>query len=442
MINKFWYLTKLSINKKMKTKAFLIANILLLVGIIAVVNIDSIISFFGGDFDQTNEIVIIDNTNSNATDIFKKNMEDTNTFLDEDYETKYEIAKKSEKEILKEIEDKDEEKILIVFNETTEDYLTAKVASVDYISTSYYQMIVQALTQTKAEIAMAKTDIDKEELTKITSLINIDRKILNEDKNSEEENMDTIMGAVFPTLILPFFMLVIVLVQMIGAEINEEKSTRSMEVIISNVSPKVHFFSKILASNLFVIVQGGLLIAYAGIAILLKSKLGGGLATSQITQEIGNIWDALTSSGFVDKLYYIIPVTLVLMVLSFIAYSLVAGIFASMTVNQEDFQHIQTPIMMILLVGYYLAIMAGMFDGSILIKILSYIPFISALLAPALLIIGQIGVIDVIISIGLLVLLDFLMMKYGLRIYKVGILNYSTDKMFRKIFKAAKQKEV
>ena len=44
--------------------------------------------------------------------------------------------------------------------------------------------------------------------------------------------------------ILPFCMLIVLLVQLIGGEINEEKTTRSMEVIISNVPPKVHFFSQ------------------------------------------------------------------------------------------------------------------------------------------------------------------------------------------------------
>jgi ABC-2 type transport system permease protein len=111
-----------------------------------------------------------------------------------------------------------------------------------------------------------------------------------------------------------------------------------------------------------------------------------------------------------------------------------------MTVNMEDFQHIQTPIMMVLLVGYYLAIMAGMFDGSVLIRIFSYVPGISCLLSPALLVIGDIGVIDVVISIVVLIVFNGLLIKYGLRIYKVGILNYSTDKMWKKIFSAVKNK--
>ncbi len=49
---------------------------------------------------------------------------------------------------------------------------------------------------------------------------------------------------------------------MVGGEICEEKTTRSMEIIISNVSPKMHLFSKVLASNIFVITQGALLINF------------------------------------------------------------------------------------------------------------------------------------------------------------------------------------
>ena len=129
------------------------------------------------------------------------------------------------------------------------------------------------------------------------------------------------------------------------------------------------------------------------------------------------------------------------MILSFIAYSLIAGILASMTVNMEDFQQIQTPIMMICLLGYYLAIMAGVFEGSIFIRVLSYVPFISCLLTPALLVVGEIGVIDIGASILFLVLFIYLMTKYGLKIYKVGILNYSTDKMWKRLWKAARSKE-
>ena len=51
---------------------------------------------------------------------------------------------------------------------------------------------------------------------------------------------------------------------------------------------------------------------------------------------------------------------------------------------------------------------------------------------------GEFTVIDVLISIGLMIVVIFLLIKYGLKIYKVGILNYSSDKLWRKMFKALK----
>lgn len=437
MMNKFWFLTQSSFLKKIKSKWFLIVNILLLVVIVGIVNVDSIIKAFGGDFNDTNEIVVLDKTDM-SYDLFEKNLKSYNETLDMKYT--FDISKtiKTEEEIKKEIKDTD--KVLIVLENSDTSYLKASIISDSYIDTMYYQLLYQALSTTKTEVAFSLTDINKDELLKLTSNISVDRILLSDDKNTEEENMEMIMGTVFPTVILPFFILVVFLVQMIGAEINEEKQTRSMEVIISNVSPKAHFFSKVIASNGFVLLQGLLLILYGILALVIRNYTGISSASS-ITSQISDVWNSLVASGFVDKLTYIIPLTLILMVLSFLTYSLVAGILASMTVSMEDYQQIQAPIMMICLAGYYLAIMAGMFQGSTLIRILSYVPFLSCLLSPALLVIGQIGIFDVVISIIILCIFNYILIRYGLKIYKIGILNYSTDKMWSKLLKAVKSKE-
>ena len=196
---------------------------------------------------------------------------------------------------------------------------------------------------------------------------------------------------------------------------------------------------KVIGIIILVIVGGIILLfIYGAIGFMLRGIFGTGI-NSDITNEISKALSSLSESGLFDKLYYIVPVTIILMILSFIAYSLIAGILASMTVNTEDYQHIQTPIMIICFVGYYLAVMSSMFNGSLFIRILSYVPLISCLLSPALLVIGQITIIDVMISVAALLLLIGILSKYGLKIYKIGILNYSTDKMWSKIFKAAKE---
>jgi len=433
MNSKFWFLTKQSLKKKFGSKWFIWVNILLAVVIIALININSIISFFGGDFSKDTNVLVIDKTEKSYP-IFKASLE--NVIADEEEKGTINIkeTKKSEKELKKELKSNE---VVVVFDNNEEKFVTTKVISKEKIDNTTYQYLQQSLNATKTNIALIKTNTDPNLLAKISSPMEINRIVLNDNK-SVDENMEMIMGTVFPTIILPFFMLIIFLVQMIGGEICEEKTTKSMEIIISNVSPKTHLLSKVVASNVFIISQGLLVLLYAVIGLLINTKSQG----LNMMPELGTILSTMNESGFTTKLVTLIPFALVIMILSFLAYSLIAGILASMTTNMEDFQQIQTPIMLVLLAGYYLAIMAGMFEGSTFIKILSYVPFLSCLVAPSLYMIGQVGIIDLIISIFILIAFIFLMVKYGLKVYKVGILNYSNEKIWSRFAKALKSKDV
>lgn len=440
MKNKLKYLVEVSLKRKFCTKWFLIANIVLALIIVAVTNIDSVINFFGGDFNEKMPIYVIDETNV-SYEILKNQIENLEFSISNSEESSYEIK------LYDDTEDKAKEKlaeeetsILITIKSDLENIITSSIISQTYINTLDYQVLSQALQNTKTTIAIATSSISEEELNRLSSPIEIERIILDENKKSEDENMETIMTTVFPIVILPFFMLTIFLVQMIGAEINDEKTTRGMEIIISNVSPKIHFFSKMIAGNLFIISQGILLIVYVAIGILIRNILGTGSIFATLGINMEGLFTGVMQTDFATKMLYVIPLTLLLMILTFIAYSLLAGVLASMTTNAEDFGQLQTPIMIISLIGYYLAMMAGMFDGSLFIKILSYVPFISAILSPSLLVLGQIGIIDIIISMVLVVITNYLLIHYGLRIYKVGILNYSSKDLWKKMFKAMKEK--
>lgn len=437
MKNKLEYLTKMSLNRKIKSKWFLAANILLALLIVIVFNIDSVITFFGGDFNEKTKVYVIDHTGY-SYEIFREQLNTIDSTYTGD-ESGYEFIL-SEKTYEEEVESIKEKGLLVEIENDDTSVLKVKLVSDSFIDAIDYQLITTAINNTKTAVAIATSNIPEEELNKLYSPVTIERIVLDEEQNSEEENMSMIMTTIFPIIILPFFMLVIFLVQMIGAEINDEKTTRGMEIIISNVSPKVHFFSKLLSGNIFVIMQGALLILYAIIGFAVRYFITGGSVASGLGSDIGGIVNNVLNSGLGNTLLYVLPLTLVLMILTFVAYSLLAGILASITTNAEDFNQLQTPIMIILLAGYYLAIMAGMFKGALFIRILSYIPLISAILSPSLLVLGQIGVIDVIISILITLAFIYILIKYGLRIYKIGILNYSSKDLWKKMFKAMRQK--
>ncbi len=438
MESKFKFLTKNSLSKKLKNKWFLIANIIVMVIVIGLVNIDSVVKFFGGDFNNDVKINVVDNTNyyeeikNNLTNV-SKYMSDSKVVI-----KKVDDEKKAKKKL------KDTDDILLVVNPDEENFFKVNFITDSYVDTIKYQAIVSCLNSAKSNIALARSNIDPNELSKISKAVEVSRNFVNDDKSKDEESSRSILSVLSIIIVLPCFMLIVFLVQMIGAEINEEKSTRGMEIIIGNVSPKTHFFSKILASNIFVLLQGALLLLYGGIGLFVR-KLITPPSTSVIKDvakqfDISEIFDVLTNSGIINKLGYIIPLIIILIVLSFLAYSLLAGVLASMTTNMENYQQLQTPLMVISVIGYYLIILSSAFPGSVFIKIVSCIPLMSISLAPSLLLSGEIGVSVIIIGIVLLGVLDYALIKYGLKVYKVGILNYSESDLWKKMFKAVKEK--
>lgn len=430
--NKFWFLTKMSLEKKIKSKTFIIVNILLFIVLVALMNIDKIVLFFGGNFDKQNNIMIVDNTNK-TYEIFKNTMEKEETIIDTGL--KYKITKiDDEKKARKKV--KKDEDIVIVINEDDDNIIKTTMITYGYINSNLYQLINSSITAAKQNLAMEEVGISPDDLNKISKSVEIKREYVEKNKSEEEEKNEFVMGVVTPIVILPFFMLITLVVQMVGAEINEEKSTRSMEIIISNVSTKVHFFSKILASNLFIVMQCLLLGVYSLIGMLLRG--GKSLESIQNIDAISQVTSGMDINGILNSVISDIPMVIILMIITLFGYSLLAGILASMTTNMEDFQQLQTPIFVVSLVGFYLAIMNSMFDGALFIRILSYVPFISAILSPSLLVTGVIGFKDILLSILLMVVVIYLLIKYGLKIYKEGILNYSSTKLWKKMLEALK----
>ncbi len=437
--NKLWYLVSVSLKRKIKSKWFIIANLIVAIVIIGITNIDSIINFFGGNQNGPRTIYVVDN--AGGYDSFKTFLTLSSTSLNSDEGETFDIvlADKDIEALKKdyEKETKNKEFWIVEFNPNEKTVIDAKVISKSYIDTINYQLLVAAINNTKTMLAIKEYNLTEEEINKLYGQIEIGREILNEGQKTEDELMATVMSTVFPVVVLPFFVLSIMLFQQIGSEVNDEKTTKAMEVIISSVDPKKHFYAKIIAGNLFILIQTLLLVLFGAIGITIR---GGFVSVNNAAGgfDLMGMINELLSSDLMNNLIYLIPILIVLMLLTYVGYSLLAAVLASMTTNAEDFQHVQSPVMMITMIGYYLAIFGGMFKGAIFIKVLSYFPFISAVLSPTLVVMGDATVVDLIISSVIMALVNFLVIKYGIKIYKVGILNYSSKDLWKKMFKALK----
>ena len=437
MKNKLWFLVKEGLKKKLNSKSFKIVNILLLIGFSLLINIDSIIKYFGGDFDETTNIYVIDNTNYSAYDMFENMYNSLDTKTISQSEVKLFKSEKTKEELINEIKEEEKKDIIIEINESL-NTIEANVVSYEYVDSMLYQNIYNVLNNTKTSIALSNTDIDKEKLAEIYETIQVNRVFINEEMDENEEMLNTFGTILIPVFIMPFFLLIIFSIQMIGAEINEEKTSKSMEIIISSVPPRTHFLSKILSVNLFVLIQFVLLLIYGIVGLSIRTGITGSSLINSFGSDITPMVNTFMSSDLWSNILKGIPFIVILFILSFLAYSFLASILASMTTSIEDFQQLQTPMMLLVLVGYYLAIMASTYQNATFITIFSMVPFISALLAPVLFIMGQIGLIEIIVSIVLLIIVLLLFLKYGIRIYKAGILNYSSNKLWKKMFKSIK----
>ena len=431
MKNKAWFLIKQSLKKKMDTKWFKIVNVLICLLLIGVINIDKIINVFGGDFKDTVNIYLTGD--NNYLEGFNAYFLTNKKILND--ERTYEITYSTDSvDTLKEkIEDTND--IVVNINLDSTEYLKADIISYNKIDTITYNLLSASLTGMKTSMALNYNGLSSEEMAKITSPISINRVVTNEKEITASEDATNMSLIVF---LVPFFMLSVLLVQMIGAEINDEKTTRGMEIIISNVPAKVHLLTKITSSSIFVILQSLLLFTYSIIGILIHGGLSLGSGKSNI---IGSLVESLKISGTFDILLKGAPILIIIFLLSFFIYATLAGVLASMTTSAEDFQQLQTPLMIVLMLGYYIGIMASAFKGSIFIRIISYLPFLSSMVAPITYILGETSLIDLVISALILFISCLVLFKYGIRVYKVGILNYSSKDLWKKVFQSLKIKE-
>ncbi len=433
MKNKVKFLIKESIKKKIDTKWFKIINIILLILMIGILNIDKIISFFGGDFEDITKVYVLDETGyaSSLNDLLNNN----NELLNGSFKFEVENSTDSIENLTKKL-NKDNTDIVINIVYDNEEYMKSTVYSYEPLDTITSTIISNSLSEIKSSYALATSGIDANELNRILSPISME-KIVTNTEELDSESRELAGASMMLIFLIPFFILIILLVQMIGAEINDEKSTKSMEIIISNVSPKMHFLSKIVASTGFVLLQSFLILVYTLLGGAVRVLTTGSF---NILNDVNGLLEGLNLSSILPQIGSAIPLLIILFIFSFLAYALLAGILASMTTSIEDYQQLQTPLMFLLMAGYYIGIMASMFQGSIFIKIVSYIPFISCLVAPITYALMQTTLLDLGISVILLLGTCYLLFKYGIRIYKVGILNYSSSGLWKKMFKSLRGK--
>ena len=205
-MNKFFYLIGHYIKKKIFTKQFLWANLFILLFLILLFNIDTIISSMDKDTNKSINLIIKDNIG--VTDIIESEIKSVD-------KEKLNINTKSSnldvEEIKKSINNKED--ILIVINESDENYFDVEIISYDNID-DYYNTLETIFYNTKIKYALKTYNISIDELNKIESNVSISRTILKESARNSK-SIDIMLGITAAIFMLPSLMLIIYLVQRI-----------------------------------------------------------------------------------------------------------------------------------------------------------------------------------------------------------------------------------
>ncbi len=426
------FLIKESLKRKLLSRWFIGINIVLFLLIFITFNINTIITFFGGDFKDKKTILIT--SSLNIYEDLEKELEKLAkvSVIEYDIQEVYLDDNQLQEKVLN-----DSNTIAIHIESDKEEYVKANIYTKNGLSFLNQNIIQTAVNQVRKDIALKDLGITKEMMEKVEKSVSLNEIVLEKKGPSTNKNISAAITVMI--FLIPCFFLITTLVQMIGAEINEEKSTKSMEIIISNVDPKSHLQAKIISCLLFTFIQLILILLF-GLFSSFFANHGLGILTGATTEGfVQSIFHDLITKEFLEMVLSVLPILILSLLFTIFTYALLAGVLASMTTNIDDFQQLQTPLMFIISIGFYLSLLAVFFDGSIFIQIMSYIPLISFMLSPTLYILGQISLVSVIISVILQFIFLLLTYYYGIRIYKEGLLNYSGDKLWNKIVKAIKR---
>lgn len=433
-LNKFKYLLKYGIKKRLGTKAFLISNIVIFIALLGILNLPNIIAFFDNNEGTTLKVSVYDETNKSI---------DTISILNQYGDTFVSMLPNTTIEFI-EVETFDKEAIefnganAVVHLTMSDDLLKADIYK-DELEVLQENIIVQILSQYRINVwSIDKTDAEKALVDDFLAPLNY--QIISEEKDTATR--DLILSVISMFIAIPIFIMLIMSVQFVGIDIIEEKSTKAIEYVMSTVPPQTHFMTKILSSFAFLVTQSLLIVLYGLIAGFISTKILGASGTGMsVTEIIGQFTetDATIIKDVLKALPMALTWTLLFTIIGGLFYMIFMATLASMSTSMEDFQSFQSPFMFMMMIGFYASIFSVYMGDSIVLKVIGYIPLFAPIVAPTLFMSGVFSVVDTIIVFVLLLGSTVAIYYFLTPIYKASILSYDESGFFKRISKMFKR---
>ena len=304
-------------------------------------------------------------------------------------------------------------------------------------SLSLVNELTGALEKTLFQYNLTQKGIDKAEIDSARPKITLQMENFTGEKTSEFDNvMKIAIGGVAGYLI---FMFIIIYGNMIMRSVIEEKTNRIVEIIISSVKPFQLMLGKIIGTSLAGLTQFAIWLVIGGVLFALAPSLfqvdtptaTQAMAATESHSEISNIIAALYHFPFLETS----GVFLLFFVGGYLLYSSLYAMVGAMVDNETDTQQFMMPILIPLMLAFYV----GMFSvieephGTISV-VFSYIPLTSPVVMLMRIPFG-VAWWEVLISLLLLYITFFLVIKIASKIYRIGILMYGKKPTYKEVWK-------
>ena len=246
----------------------------------------------------------------------------------------------------------------------------------------------------------------------------IDMTTFNNEETSKtaDEKMAGMLGSYAAGIII--YIIVLSYLSIITTDVASEKGSRALEMLLVSVKPETHFKSKVF---------GTFLVAVTQLAIMLGSVL---LFTS--LKDGGEMWGTITDYLGELSASYIVFISAFL-ILTIFLFLIIGALFGSLVSKVEEASQVMMPAMIVIIVAFYVMVMAMNNPDTMLIKVFSYIPFTAGMVMPMRIGGTDISLVPPLISLGLLLVTVAVLYYISITFYKRSVLTYSTGGVIQKI---------
>ena len=221
--------------------------------------------------------------------------------------------------------------------------------------------VTNKLNELQYQLNRSAANLSQEQEKRLSQTVDFTEKI-----DESKENKKIVQTIAAAGLGFFLYMILITYASVTAQEVASEKGTKIMEVVFSSIQASHYFYARMMALLLVILTHIGIYVV-GGLAAILLFKDIPILAQSGILNHLGEAFSLNT---------------LLFVLVSLFMYVVLAAFLGSMVSRPEDSGKALSPLMILIIAGFVGVTALGAAGDNLVLKIGSYIPFISTFFMP------------------------------------------------------------